>query len=1089
MNDEELKVSITAEETGLDSVLASAASSIRNFSTASVGSLRSSMADLNKSTAQATTGMGNSFKQLTAGMKGVGSSFTTYGSQLSASAQTIKGGFQQMGQGASQAWTSISKDFGNIPTLTSNVTQGFNQMAGGVKLALSGASSAASSTSGFFSNLGSSLLEVGRGGWNLVANGAVVASNALTATGKVVEATGNGMQSFGGKISSLGSKLTGGASSFTLMGAAAGAMATVTSAAMSSFSSSITSAISRLDTFARAPKQFQQMGASAEESAKAMNMLDKSFEGMPVSLDKMAGSTTQVMAALQGSNNEAHRTVGYAADVSSAFENMGLASGSSSAAIDRAMIQFNQGLAKGKFGLQDFRSIVEVMPEGMSKMAQSLLGGKASAMDLYEAMKDGKVTMDDFTQAMQDNYKAGTAGAEAAREQSRTIGNGMEYVRTQLTKWIAAMITGETTMDGQVQAQKKLADMIYQVGDAMKGMTPQVAAFGRGLKEGFEGVVKAGGPAVSLISNLVKAIAGDNGGAEAFGKALGTIATSFVAMQIVGAILGPVGSLISTLGSGVSSVGNFAQGIGGLGKSIGEAIPNLGIMENGTFSLGKSFTSVGTIFGLVFNPMTALLAIVAAAFWALSPAVGGSMAQASDALQKGDISGALKAMGDAVGNVVKAFQAVDWNSIVQPIATAVGSLIDIFDETFNIKGKNDVDTSAQRIQTFGLLVVQALGAAGDIVSGFGVVLGGIATVLEAVVRGVIALGQAISGDLSGAAATLDENVSAKFTGMAAKSGEAFAQMYQDASQNLEDLKNNGIQKSADASTGITGNFDTAATGVNAATQNMLDGANGNTADMATNATANAESANKGITDNMNQAQTNASNAMATAAQNVNGSSDTIKQSATNGASGAKDGVAQNMGQLGNISAKGVGEYIGQVNAGQRPAAQAGTTLSASVKDNAKADLDGNGKGIMDSFLGGLQRGYRAVQTFVGGIASWIEKHKGPISYDKRLLIPAGRAIMNGLYGGLQDNWKAVQTLVGGMAGDIQSAFMDVDTPEYDLSGSFSAASSTLKSQVDTGVEITAQPAYVNLNLGGKDYRAFVDDISTQQGAAMLQRTV
>lgn len=1089
MNDEELKVSVTAEQSGLDSVLASAASSIKQFSTSTVGNMKSSMQDLNKSTAQATTGIGNSFNTLKAGFKGAASSFSTYGAQLSSSAQSVKGGFNQMSQGASDAWNSVKNSFNNIPAMTKGVTEGFNQMSGGVKLALSGVGGAASSTTGLFNNLGSSLVQVGRGGWGLVANGATLAGNAISVTGKAVEVTGNGMQSFGNRLSDTASKMTGGATSFTLLGAAAGAMATVTASAMSTFGSAIDGAISRLDTFARAPKQFKQMGALAEESAAAMNMLDKSFEGMPVSLDKMADSTAQVMAALQGSNNEAHRTVGYAADVSAAFENMGLASGSSSQAIDRAMVQFNQGLAKGKFGLQDFRSIVEVMPEGMSKMAQSLLGGKASAMDLYEAMKNGQVTMDDFTQALQDNYKAGTAGAEAAKEQSRTIGNGYAYVRTQLTKWIAAMITGETTMDGQVQAQKKLADMIYKVGDSMKAALPSVAAFGRGLKEGFDNVVSAGTPAVKLIEAIVKAIAGDNGGAEAFGKALGTVATSFVAMQIVGTILGPVGSLISTLGGGLSAVGQFAQGIGGVGRALGEAAPNLGIMDNGVLSLGKTVTSFGTIFGIVFNPMTALLGIVAAAFWALSPAVGGSMADAASALQQGDISGALKAMSDAVGNVVKAFQAVDWASIVQPIATAVGSLIDIFDETFNIKGKNDVDKSAERIQTFGLVVVQAMGVAGVAFLGIVSVLAVVLAAIEAVVRGAVALIKVFSGDISGAAEIMDNNVSLSIANMAIKSGASFVQMSQDASKNLEDLKNNGIQKSNEASTGITGNFDTAAGGVNDATQRMIDGANGNTATMADAVTKNASTAKDNLTSNMDQGQVAATNAMATAAQNVNGSADTIKNSATAGAEGAKGGIADNMGQLKDISARGVGEYIGAVNSGAAPAAQAGTTLSASVKDNAKADLDENGNSIMQSFLGGLQRGFRAVQTFVGGIASWIEQHKGPISYDKKLLIPAGRAIMNGLHKGLEDNWRDVQTLVGGMAGDIQDAFTTVDTPEYDLSGRFTAASAALQTNIEDNIDVTAQPAYVTLQMGGSTYRTFVSDISTEQGAAMLQKSI
>ena len=74
-----------------------------------------------------------------------------------------------------------------------------------------------------------------------------------------------------------------------------------------------------------------------------------------------------------------------------------------------------------------------------------------------------------------------------------------------------------------------------------------------------------------------------------------------------------------------------------------------------------------------------------------------------------------------------------------------------------------------------------------------------------------------------------------------------------------------------------------------------------------------------------------------------------------------------------------------------------------------------GRAIMDSFFSGLKSAWGKVQDFVGGIASWIRKHKGPISYDAKLLIPAGNAIMNGLNAGLTDKFSDVQKNVSSMA--------------------------------------------------------------------------
>lgn len=96
-----------------------------------------------------------------------------------------------------------------------------------------------------------------------------------------------------------------------------------------------------------------------------------------------------------------------------------------------------------------------------------------------------------------------------------------------------------------------------------------------------------------------------------------------------------------------------------------------------------------------------------------------------------------------------------------------------------------------------------------------------------------------------------------------------------------------------------------------------------------------------------------------------------------------------------------------------------------IKQVMHIDLFAQGQAIMNSLLKGLQDVWNNVKNFVGGIGNWIKEHKGPLSYDEQLLIPAGQAIMGGLFNGLNNGFDNVQDLVSGIAQSVASNVTDV----------------------------------------------------------------
>lgn len=115
------------------------------------------------------------------------------------------------------------------------------------------------------------------------------------------------------------------------------------------------------------------------------------------------------------------------------------------------------------------------------------------------------------------------------------------------------------------------------------------------------------------------------------------------------------------------------------------------------------------------------------------------------------------------------------------------------------------------------------------------------------------------------------------------------------------------------------------------------------------------------------------------------------------------------------------------------------------------------------------------KKFIGGIGDWIVQHKGPISYDKKMLIPAGLAIMDGFNKSLTSGFSNVQSNLLSMNDELSDSF-NMSSSLADMNGSMNSMI-----QHEVNMNSSKKSATFNIRLGNQQFSAFVDDISQAMG--------
>lgn len=516
----------------------------------------------------------------------------------------------------------------------------------------------------------------------------------------IAKAFGDASKTTGSKTGqSIGKGLSVGFAS--KVGAVAGITSNVFSKVASVVTSSLGSAVDRADQMNNFPKVMKNLGYSATDAAASIKKISDALDGLPTTSSAMTGMVQQ-LAPLTSNLDEA-------TDIALAFNNAMLAGGASTMEQENALTQYTQMLSAGKVDMQAWRSIQAAMPGQLNQVAEAMMGAGHNANDLYEAMKDGKYSFDDFNKAVMDLNQNGfgkyASFAQQAKDATQGIGTAMENVQNRVAKAVQKVIeaVGVENIAGAING---FSSQFGKIGDAAAGMVT-------GVKGWFGKAAQAAQPLVSIwqsdFGQLGVYLKGLASNAQAFGGSLLDVVTNGGGLQnfLTGLnnIISPlvnwwialtrnVSIFIGTLSDSggvqafLASLSELWKGLTQLGQGLADAVTGfLAVGQN-----GGAAASIGQLVGDAFNAAAPFVEKLASTLqslgdWAsehgdairtvIAGIAGGFAAfktaslisAAVTALKSFDVAAKIAAAGQWVLNA-----AMNANPIVL-VVTAIGALV------------------------------------------------------------------------------------------------------------------------------------------------------------------------------------------------------------------------------------------------------------------------------------------------------------------------------------------------------------------------------------------------------------------------------
>lgn len=329
----------------------------------------------------------------------------------------------------------------------------------------------------------------------------------------------------------MGDSLSGGVSKsvggLARQGALVGIFSSVTTKAMDEIGAHVGSAVSRLDTMKNYPTVMQSLGYSAEDSQASIDKMSDRLSTLPTTLNGMVGNV-QMLTSTIGD-------LGKATDVGLALNDMFLAAGASSDSAALALTQYNQMLATGKVDMQSWNSVVQTAPGQVDQLAKSLLGASAGQSDLYQALKDGTVSMSDLNDAVVRLDREGGQGFESFQKQAESATGGIQTAAENMSNAVTKGIAGVMDAVGR----DTIAGIFNDIKGGINGISADAADIAAKVT-----------PGLKATWNVVKDLAGD----------LKPLAPLFAGAVTAGLGFKAVSTVFNAVSVDMKSIGSMALG-------------------------------------------------------------------------------------------------------------------------------------------------------------------------------------------------------------------------------------------------------------------------------------------------------------------------------------------------------------------------------------------------------------------------------------------------------------------------------------------------------------------------------------------------